>query len=58
MSKYYLSHQTFLLLKAAPEQCTMRGLLEILSKCAEFNEVRFRQGEKTVSLGFPLFDSS
>ena len=49
MSKYYLSHATFLLLKATPPQCTMRGLLELLSQSSESKDVRFRQGEKTVS---------
>ncbi|KAM0753841.1 P-loop containing nucleoside triphosphate hydrolase protein [Meredithblackwellia eburnea MCA 4105] len=46
MSRYYLSHETFLLLKAIPPKATMRALLETLSACSEFASIRFRSGEK------------
>ncbi|GAA5835706.1 hypothetical protein JCM9279_004624 [Rhodotorula babjevae] len=48
MSKFYLSHQTFLSLKDMPLKSNMRTLLETLSASTEFSSYRFRQGEKSV----------
>jgi len=48
MSKFYLSHHTFLALKDMPLKSNMRTLLETLSASTEFGSYRFRQGEKSV----------
>lgn len=48
MSKFYLSHRTFLTLKDLPLKSNMRTLLETLAASTEFSSYRFRQGEKSV----------
>ncbi|BGP14081.1 ATP-dependent DNA helicase MER3 [Rhodosporidiobolus nylandii] len=59
MSKFYLSHPTFLSIKTLAPKSTMRSLLETLSKAQEFASFRWRAGEKPVlskynkSLKFP-----
>ncbi|TNY19881.1 P-loop containing nucleoside triphosphate hydrolase protein [Rhodotorula diobovata] len=47
MSKFYISHKTFLALKDLPLKSNMRTLLETLSASTEFSSYRFRQGEKS-----------
>lgn len=49
MSKYYLTLPTLLALKAIPPKTNMRGILEVISASTEFNDWRFRGGEKKVS---------
>lgn len=61
MSKFYLSHRTFLALKDLPLKSNMRTLLETLAASTEFSSYRFRQGEKSVrppSLPLPLAAAS
>ncbi|GAA5888947.1 hypothetical protein JCM5296_002752 [Sporobolomyces johnsonii] len=48
MSKYYVSHPTFVSLKTMQPKATMRTLLEALANATELNSFRFRQGEKSV----------
>lgn len=48
MSKFYISHKTFLALKDLPLKSNMRTLLDTLSASTEFSSYRFRQGEKSV----------
>lgn len=50
MSRYYLAHSTFISLNALPSKANMRTLLETLSACFEFQNIRFRNGEKGVRL--------
>jgi len=50
MSKYYISHPTFVVLKSMPHGANMRSLLETISKAEEFSSFRIRAGEKSVSL--------
>lgn len=52
MSKFYISHGTLIKLNSVDAGAPMRVLLETLASCAEFSSIRFRAGEKTVSL-FP-----
>ncbi|GAA6026781.1 hypothetical protein JCM8097_005857 [Rhodosporidiobolus ruineniae] len=48
MSRYYISHATFLALKSLPLKSSMRTLLETLAGATEFASYRWRQGEKSV----------
>ncbi|BGP46261.1 ATP-dependent DNA helicase MER3 [Rhodotorula kratochvilovae] len=48
MSKFYMSHKTFLALKDLPQKSSMRTILETLAASTEFSSFRFRQGEKSV----------
>ncbi|GAA5969973.1 hypothetical protein JCM11641_000215 [Rhodosporidiobolus odoratus] len=50
MSKFYISHKTFLSLKNLPKKSSMRTLLETLVKADEFAGFRWRAGEKTVMI--------
>lgn len=46
MSRNYLSQTTFVSIKNLPPKPTMRVLLETISAATEFQQTRFRQGEK------------
>ncbi|CEQ40009.1 SPOSA6832_01589 [Sporobolomyces salmonicolor] len=48
MSKYYVSHPTFVSLKTMQPKAKMRTLLRALVNATELNSFRFRQGEKSV----------
>ncbi|GAA5900381.1 DNA helicase [Sporobolomyces salmoneus] len=48
MSRFYISHPTFVALKSMPHGANMRSLLETISKAEEFSSFRLRQGEKSV----------
>ncbi|GAA5951948.1 hypothetical protein JCM21900_000099 [Sporobolomyces salmonicolor] len=48
MSKYYVSHRTFVSLKTMQPKATMRTILRALVNATELNSFRFRQGEKSV----------
>lgn len=50
MSRFYISHETFLAIKTLPVKSGMRALLETLSNATEMSSYRFRQGEKSVRL--------
>ncbi|GAA5999340.1 DNA helicase [Rhodotorula paludigena] len=60
MSKFCVSHKTFLSLKDLPLKSNMRALLQTIANATEFSQYRFRQGEKSVfqkynkNLKFPL----
>ncbi|GAA5978347.1 hypothetical protein JCM5350_001135 [Sporobolomyces pararoseus] len=48
MSRYYISHSTFVTLKSMPHGANMRSLLESVAKAEEFSSFRLRVGEKSV----------
>ncbi|GAA5826052.1 hypothetical protein JCM5353_004194 [Sporobolomyces roseus] len=48
MSRFYISHPTFVALKSMSNGVNMRTLLETLAKAEEFSSFRIRQGEKSV----------
>ncbi|KWU46356.1 P-loop containing nucleoside triphosphate hydrolase protein, partial [Rhodotorula sp. JG-1b] len=48
MSRFYISHETFLAIKTLPLKSGMRTLLETISNASEMSSYRFRQGEKNV----------
>lgn len=48
MSKFCVSHKTFLSLKDLPLKSNMRALLQTIANATEFSQYRFRQGEKSV----------
>lgn len=48
MSRFYISHPTFVALKSMSNGVNMRILLETLAKAEEFSSFRIRQGEKSV----------
>lgn len=48
MSRFYISHETFLAIKTLPLKSGMRTLLETISNASEMSSYRFRQGEKSV----------
>ncbi|GAA6048956.1 hypothetical protein JCM3770_007137 [Rhodotorula araucariae] len=48
MSRFYISHKTFLAIKNLPPRSNMRAILETLAASTEFSSYRFRQGEKSV----------
>lgn len=48
MSRFYISHETFLAIKTLPLKSGMRPLLETISNASEMSSYRFRQGEKSV----------
>ena len=48
MSRFYISHPTFVALKSMSSGVNMRTLLETLAKADEFSSFRIRQGEKSV----------
>ncbi|GAA5941043.1 DNA helicase [Sporobolomyces koalae] len=50
MSRFYISHPTFVALKAMPPGATMRTFLESLANAQEFSSFRLRQGEKAASV--------
>ncbi|GAA6062252.1 hypothetical protein JCM10212_001766 [Sporobolomyces blumeae] len=52
MSRFYISHSTFVALKSMTNGGTMRTLLETLCKAEDFASFRFRQGEKGVLARF------
>ncbi|GAA5989083.1 hypothetical protein JCM10908_001151 [Rhodotorula pacifica] len=49
MSKFYISHETFVAIKTLPLKSGMRTLLETIAAATEMSSYRFRQGEKSVS---------
>lgn len=53
MSRFYISHETFLAIKTLPLKSGMRTLLETISNASELSSYRFRQGEKSVRSDLP-----
>ncbi|KAE8233719.1 hypothetical protein CF326_g1242 [Tilletia indica] len=46
LAKYFLSFKTMLLLLQAPQNATIKDLIELLTEAEEFKDIRMRQGEK------------
>ncbi|KAE8223277.1 hypothetical protein CF319_g3670 [Tilletia indica] len=48
LAKYFLSFKTMLLLLQAPQNATIKDLIELLTEAEEFKDIRMRQGEKNL----------
>ncbi|KAE8213434.1 hypothetical protein CF327_g3056 [Tilletia walkeri] len=46
LAKYFLTFKTMLLLLQAPQNATIKDLIELLTEAEEFKDIRMRQGEK------------
>ncbi|CAD7060720.1 unnamed protein product, partial [Tilletia caries] len=48
LAKYFLSFKTMLLLLQAPQNATIKELLDLMTEAEEFKDIRMRQGEKSL----------